>query len=51
MLMVDAAVPASTRLRAADYVFSHAKNAIELEEIEARVAALEEAAEEGNQMR
>jgi hypothetical protein len=44
-LMVDAAVPASTRLRAADCVFGHAKNAIEIEEIEARVAALEQAAE------
>jgi hypothetical protein len=44
-LMVDPAVPASTRLRAADCVFTHAKNAIEIEEIEARVAALEKAAE------
>ena len=44
-LMVDIAVPASTRLRAADCVFCHAKNAIEIEEIEARVAALEQAAE------
>jgi hypothetical protein len=44
-LMVDATVPASTRLRAADCVFGHAKNAIEIEEIEARVAALEQAAE------
>lgn len=44
-LMVDPAVPASTRLRAADCVFTHAKNAIETEEIEARVAALEQAAE------
>lgn len=50
-LMVDAAVPAATRLRAADCVFGHAKNAIELEEIEARVAALEQVAEEGNQPR
>ena len=44
-LMVDSNVPASTRLRAADCVFSHAKNAIEIEEIEARVAALERASE------
>jgi len=44
-LMVDTGVPASTRLRAADSVFTHAKNAIEFEEIEARVAALEQAAE------
>ena len=44
-LMADTATPASTRLRAADCVFSHAKSAIEMEEIEARVAALEQAAE------
>jgi hypothetical protein len=44
-LMVDPNVPASVRLRAADCVFTHAKNNIELEEIEARVAALEQAAE------
>jgi hypothetical protein len=41
-------VPASTRLRAADCVFGHAKNAIEIEDIEARVAALEQAAEQRN---
>jgi hypothetical protein len=44
-LMVDAGVPASTRLRAADCVFTHAKNAIEIEEIEARLAELERRAE------
>ncbi len=44
-LMVDATVPASTRLRAADCVFTHAKGAIEIEDIEARLAALEQAAE------
>ena len=44
-LMVDGTVPPSTRLRAADCVFGHARNAIETEEIEARVAALEQAAE------
>jgi transposase len=44
-LMVDPAVPASARLRAADYVFTHAKNAIEMEEIEARLGALQQAAE------
>jgi hypothetical protein len=43
-LMVDQGVPASTRLRAADCVFSHSKSAIEMEEIEARLAALEQAA-------
>jgi transposase-like protein len=40
-LMLDTSVPASTRLRAADCVLGHAKNAIEIEEIEARLAALE----------
>jgi hypothetical protein len=44
-LMVDPGVPASTRLRAADCVFNHAKNPIELERIEARVTAPEQAAE------
>jgi hypothetical protein len=44
-LMADPATPPSTRLRAADCVFCHAKSAIEIEEIEARVAALEQAAE------
>jgi len=39
-LMADPATPASTRLRAADYIFGHAKSAIEIEEIEARIAAL-----------
>jgi len=38
-------VPETTRLKAADCVFTHAKNALEIEEIEARVAALEQAAE------
>lgn len=50
-IMVDAAVPASTRLRAADCVFGHAKNAIEIEDIEARVAELERAAESSKQTR
>jgi hypothetical protein len=50
-LMVDSGVPASTRLRAADCVFTHAKSAIEMEEIEARVAALEQAAELTKQSR
>ena len=44
-IMIDPSVPPSTRLRAADCVFGHAKNAIELEGIEARLAALEQAAE------
>ena len=50
-MMADPATPASTRLRAADCVFCHAKSAIEIEEIEARVAALEQAAELSKQSR
>ena len=37
--------PASTRVRAADSVLDHAKHAIELEDVEARVTGLEQAAE------
>jgi hypothetical protein len=43
-LMVDPNVPAAVRLRAADCVFAHAAKAIEIEDIEVRVAALEGAA-------
>jgi hypothetical protein len=42
--MLDANAPASTRARAADSVLDHAAKAIEIEDIEARVAALESAA-------
>ena len=44
-IMLDVNAPASTRVRAADSVLDHAKQAIELKDIEARVALLEEAAE------
>jgi hypothetical protein len=44
-IMVDSGAPASTRLRAADYVFSHAKQGVEIEDIDLRLAALEQAAE------
>ena len=43
--MVDAGAGASTRLRAADLVYSHALKAIEVEDIDARVTELERAAE------
>jgi hypothetical protein len=43
--MVDTNAPASTRVRAADSVLDHAKQAIEIEDVEVRVAALEQAAE------
>ena len=42
-IMVDAGVPASTRLRAADIVLSHTAKAIEIEDVEVRVAELERA--------
>jgi hypothetical protein len=44
-LMVDPSAPAAVRLRAADLVFVHGAKAIEIEDIEARVSALELAAE------
>ena len=40
-LMVDPTTPASTRARAADIVLDHSAKAIEIEDIEARVAELE----------
>jgi transposase-like protein len=43
-LMVDANAPASTRVRAANSVLDHARHAVEIEDIEVRVAALEQAA-------
>jgi transposase-like protein len=43
--MVDASAGASTRLRAADMVYSHAAKAIEIEDIDARLSELERAAE------
>lgn len=43
--MIDAATPASVKIRAAEAIFSHAAKAIEIEDIEARVSALEAAAE------
>jgi len=42
-IMVDPNSPASTRVRAADSVLDHGAKAIEIEDIEVRVAALEAA--------
>jgi hypothetical protein len=42
-IMLDKDAPASCRLRAAKSVLNHAAKAIEIEDIAARVAALEEA--------
>src|ERR1700681_2929513 len=44
-VMVDPNTPASTRVRAADSVLDHSAKAIEIEDIEARVAEVERAVE------
>ena len=41
-IMVDPSAPASPRVRAADSVLDHAAKATEIEDIEARLAALEQ---------
>ena len=46
-VMLDPDSPASTRVRAADSVLDHAKQSIDQEDIEVRVAALERAAQTG----
>jgi transposase-like protein len=43
-IMLDVNAPAATRVRAADSVLDHAAKGIEIEDVEARVAALEGAA-------
>ncbi len=48
-IMVDPGAPASTRLRAVDIVLEHTAKAIEIEDIEARVAALEATMASGSQ--
>ena len=45
--MIDPATPASVKVRAAEAIFNHAAKAIEIEDIEARVSALESAAGDG----
>jgi len=50
-LMTDTNVPPAVRLRAAECVFDHAIQGIELEDIEARLVALEQAATAGNPRR
>jgi hypothetical protein len=47
-LMTDPNVPAAVKLRAAESVIDHAIKAVELEDIETRLAALEEAAQKPN---
>jgi DNA-binding MurR/RpiR family transcriptional regulator len=45
--MIDPATPASVKVRAAEAIFNHAAKAIEIEDIEARVTALEAATTAG----
>jgi hypothetical protein len=46
-VMLDPATPASTKVRAAECVLAHAAKAIEIEEIDARLTTLEQAAASG----
>jgi hypothetical protein len=48
-IMVDINAPASTRVRAADSVLDHARQANEAEDIEVRLTALEQGAESSKQ--
>ena len=50
-VMVDPNTPANTKVRAADSVLNHSAKAIEIEDIEARVTALEQAAGNGTPRR
>jgi transposase-like protein len=50
-IMLDWKAPAGTRLRAAEVVLEQASKAIEMEDIEARVAELERAADSANRSR
>jgi transposase-like protein len=45
-VMLDTATPPSTKVRAADSILDHTTKAIEIEDIEARVAALEQVADQ-----
>jgi hypothetical protein len=47
-LLIDPNTPASVRARVADSIFNHAAKAIEIEDIEARVSALEAATTTGD---
>ena len=42
-VMIDPGTPASVKVRAAEAIFNHAAKAIEIEDIEVRVTALEQA--------
>jgi hypothetical protein len=47
-VMVDPGTPASTKVRAAECVLSHAQKAIELEDVEARLSELERSVDQNN---
>jgi hypothetical protein len=49
-IMLDQNTPAATKLRAAECVISQTAKAIELDDIESRVAALEQAGEAARQL-
>ena len=49
--LIDPNTPASVKVRAAEAIFNHAAKAIEIEDIEARVAALEAATASGEPRR
>ena len=49
--LIDPNTPASVKVRAAETIFNHAAKAIEVEDIEARVAALEAATASGEPRR
>ena len=46
--MIDPSTPASVKVRAAEAIFNHAAKAIEIEDIDARVSALEAATANAN---
>jgi hypothetical protein len=50
-VMVEPSTPPSTKVRAADSILDHSAKAIELEDIEARVAELERAAQAAKENR
>jgi hypothetical protein len=50
-MMIEQGTPPSVRVRAAEVIFNHAAKAIEIEDIDARVTALETAAEGAQQQR
>jgi len=49
--LIDPGTPASVKVRAAEAIFNHAAKAIEIEDIEARVTALEQTAAPGARKR